>query len=98
MADLAQKKNSIEIKAKDEVLEGKYANAAQVAHTKEEFVMDFMTVFPPTGTLNNRIIMSPGHFKRMIRAMQDNLSKYEQNFGEIRESDEPKTQYGFPIK
>ena len=42
--------------------------------------------------------MSPGHMKRMISAMQDNLSKYEQKFGSIKESDEPETVYGFPVK
>jgi len=88
----------IQIKAKDEVLEGKYANIAQVAHTKEEFVLDFMSVFPPAGTLNSRVIMSPGHFKRMIAAMQDNLQKYEQKFGSITKADEPETIHGFPVK
>lgn len=89
---------SIQIKAKDEILSGKYANIAQVQHTKEEFVMDFMTVFPPAGTLNSRIIMSPGHYKRMIKAMQDNLNKYESRFGEVSASEEPETVNGFPVK
>ncbi len=89
---------SIQIKAKDEVLQGKYANVAQVTHTKEEVILDFMSVFPPTGTLNNRVIMSPAHFKRMIRAMQENLVKYESKFGVIPESNQPDTQFGWPIK
>jgi hypothetical protein len=88
----------IQIKAKDEILEGKYANMAQVIHNKEEFVLDFMTVFPPSGTLNARVIMSPGHFKRMIRAMQENLLKYESQFGVIQESIQPDTSFGWPIK
>jgi len=88
----------IQIKAKDEILEGRYANVAQVSHTKEEFVLDFMSIFPPVGTLNSRVIMSPGHFKRMIAAMQDNLQKYEQKFGSITKADEPDTIHGFPVK
>ncbi|HBB38498.1 MAG: hypothetical protein UV82_C0011G0074 [Candidatus Magasanikbacteria bacterium GW2011_GWD2_43_18] len=96
MSDEQQKQ--IQIKAKDEVLEGRYANVAQINHTKEEFVVDFMNIFPPQGTLNSRIIMSPGHMKRMIRAMQENVQKYEQKFGVIKESDEPDTVYGFPVK
>jgi hypothetical protein len=88
----------IQIKAQDEVLAGKYANIAQVSHTKEEFVLDFMSVFPPQGTLNSRVIMSPGHFKRMILAMQDNLQKYETQFGSVAQADEPDTVHGFPIK
>lgn len=93
-----QAKQQIQIKAKDEILAGVYSNAAQFAHTKEEFVLDFMTVLPPAGTLNARVIMSPGHFKRMIRAMQDNLVKYESAFGTIQESNQPDTQFGWPIK
>jgi len=92
------KEQSVQIKAKDEVLQGKYANVAQVTHTKEEIVLDFMTIFPPTGTLNARVIMSPAHFKRMIRAMQENLVKYESKFGPIQESNQLDAQFGWPIK
>ena len=95
---MSEEQKQIQIKAKDEVLEGRYANVAQINHTKEEFVVDFMNIFPPQGTLNSRIIMSPGHMKRMIRAMQENVQKYEQKFGVIKESDEPDTVYGFPVK
>ncbi|OIO20221.1 MAG: DUF3467 domain-containing protein [Candidatus Magasanikbacteria bacterium CG_4_9_14_0_2_um_filter_41_10] len=95
---MSEEQKQIQIKAKDEVLEGRYANVAQINHTKEEFVVDFMNIFPPQGTLNSRIIMSPGHMKRMIRAMQENVQKYEQKFGVIKESDEPETVYGFPVK
>ena len=42
--------------------------------------------------------MSPGHFKRMINAMQINLQKYEQKFGSVQQSDEPPTVHGFPVK
>lgn len=88
----------IQIKVTDEVLAGKYSNMAQISHNREEFVLDFMTVLPPAGTLNSRIIMSPGHYKRMIRAMQENLRRYEDNFGEVKESSEPETIHGFPVK
>ncbi len=91
-------KKQIQIKVKDDVLRGSYANIAQVQHTKEEFILDFMSVFPPAGTLNSRVIMSPGHFKRMITAMQENLQKYEQQFGSVDTADEPDTVYGFPVK
>ncbi len=88
----------IQIKAKDGVLEGKYANMAQISHTKEEFVFDFMNVFPPQGTLTSRVIMSPGHAKRLLRALQENVAKFESQHGPIKESDEPRTQFGFPIE
>lgn len=85
-----QQPQQINIKASDEKLKGEYSNVMQILHTKEEFVLDFLNVFPPTGTLNSRVILSPGHFKRMVKAMQENLAKYESSFGKIHESEEPK--------
>jgi hypothetical protein len=86
----------INIKATDEKLKGEYSNVMQILHTKEEFVLDFLNVFPPTGTLNSRIILSPGHFKRMVKAMQENLQKYEASFGKLEQSAEP-GKIGFEI-
>jgi len=83
------------IKAGDETLKGEYANAANIFHTKEEFVLDFMNIFPPTGILNARIIVSPGHYKRILSAMQENLKSYEAGFGEVELSEAPKAPIGF---
>ncbi len=83
--------NQIQIKATDDKLKGEYSNVMQIMHTKEEFVMDFLNVFPPTGTLNSRIIVSPGHFKRMVKAMDENLKKYETSHGAISESEAPQS-------
>ena len=83
-------KKQINIKITDEILEGRYANMMMVAHTKEEFILDFANVVPPQGILNARIITSPGHMKRIIKALQENLKKYESQFGEIQESEPPK--------
>ena len=74
---------------------GVYANNMVVAHTKEEFIMDFIMVAPPSGTVISRVISSPGHMKRIIRALQTNLKAYEDKFGEIREAEEPPTKIGF---
>jgi hypothetical protein len=93
----SQAGRQIQIKATDEKLKGEYSNVMQILHTKEEFVLDFLNVFPPTGTLNSRVILSPGHFKRMVKAMQENLKKYESSFGPITESEAPKG-IGFQAK
>ncbi len=86
----------IQIKASDDVLKGSYANAMSVSHTKEEFILDFLSLFPPQGIINSRVIMSPGHLKRVVAALADNLKKYEDKFGKIKESEEPKgTTVGF---
>jgi len=74
----------LQIKMTDEVLPGVYANMVQVGHTPEEFILDFMNLFPPTGIVTSRVIVSPGHMKRIAAALQDNIKKYEEQFGTIK--------------
>ncbi len=81
--------NQMQIKINDEILHGVYANAMQVAHTKEEFVMDFMNLLPPQGIVTARVLTSPGHLKRIISALQDNINKYEKMHGPIEEAAAP---------
>jgi len=83
-------KRDVPIKLPDGVLPGVYANQMMVTHTREEFLLDFINLFPPSGVVNARVIVSPGHLKRMIRALQDNLSKYESRFGAIHEAEPPR--------
>jgi len=86
----AQKK-PLRIKVPDEVARGSYSNAMAVFHTREEFVLDFLNVFPPGGIATARIIASPGHIKRIIRALNENLRRYEERFGEVKEAPAPFT-------
>lgn len=87
----------IQIKASDELLRGVYANLMQVSHLTEEFVLDFMTVYPfqNVGTLNARVLVSPAHMKRMLSAMQENLKRYEETHGTIPLGVDPNTEVGF---
>lgn len=85
----------IQIKAKDEDLKGLYSNAMLVYHRKEEFCLDFLNVFPPQPVLTARILTSPAHLKRIIKALEDNLKKYEEKFGEVKTAEEPQTPIGF---
>ena len=82
-------KNPMRVKITDEILRGVYANQMVVTHTREEFLLDFVNAFPPEGIVNARIIISPGHLKRVIRALAENVRKYEEHHGEIREAAEP---------
>ncbi|PIV65009.1 MAG: DUF3467 domain-containing protein [Candidatus Nealsonbacteria bacterium CG_4_8_14_3_um_filter_37_36] len=88
----------IKIKAKDEDLKGVYSNLMQVLHTKEEFILDFFLVSPPEGVLVSRVIMSPSHIKRMAKALEENLSKYEGKFGKIEEAVAPEMPLGFRVE
>ena len=78
----------IQIKAKDDDLKGVYSNLMIIGHTKEEFCLDFVNTFNPP-ILTSRVLMSPGHIKRMIKALEVNIKKYEEQFGEIEVTKEP---------
>lgn len=90
-------KKQLQIKISDEVLKGNYANAMSVGHTKEEFMLDFMNLSPHQGVgiVSSRVIMSPGHVKRVISALQDNLKKYEGQFGNVEQAEAPNNEIGF---
>lgn len=83
----------IQIKIDDTTLKGVYANMMGVAHSKEEFILDFINIYPAqgTGVATARVIVSPGHMKRILGAIKDNIEKYEKAFGTITEADAPTT-------
>jgi Protein of unknown function (DUF3467) len=80
----------IKVNFPPELQGGVYSNNMVVTHTKEEFILDFLMVSPPTGTVTARVIVSPGHMKRILAALADNISKYEKAFGTIQVAEEPK--------
>ncbi len=85
----------IQVKVTDEVLKGVYANLAQIAHTKEEFVIDFMSMMPPQGIVAARVYLSPAHTKRLANALLDNVKKYEEQFGKVEEGATSTPEIGF---
>jgi hypothetical protein len=89
MAEKAQPEKEIRIKFPDELIGGVYCNLLYVTHTKEEFILDFIMVSPPRGSVVSRVIMSPGHMKRTLSALQENLKKYESSISKIVEAPEP---------
>ena len=95
---MENQQKQLQIKATDEVLKGVYANMAQIGHTPEEFVLDFMNLFPPAGTLNARVIISPSHAKRIAVALADNIKKYEEKFGEIKAGKGPEGEHKFGFR
>ena len=68
---------------------GVYANNMAVTHTREEFVMDFIMAAPPAGSVTARVVVSPGHMKRIAASLMENISRYEQKYGEIPQVEEP---------
>jgi len=78
-----QQPQELQIQVPADVQRGVYANQMVVAHTREEFVLDYILATPPAGVVNARVIVSPTHAKRIVRALQENIAKYEARFGEI---------------
>ena len=80
----------LHIQLDDDVADGTYANMALVNHTETEFTLDFIYVQPqqPKARVKSRIITNPKHMKRLLLAMQDNLTKFEAKFGTIALSED----------
>lgn len=82
---MEQQKNELKIELTPEVAGGHYSNLAVIAHSANEFFLDFITVAPnmPQAKVVSRIIMSPENAKNLLGALMDNVKKYEQTFGPI---------------
>ncbi len=90
-----EKKKEVKINFPENMQSGAYANNTMITHTKEEFIMDFLIVAPPAGTVTARVITSPGHMKRFLAALQENIGKYEQKFGKIEVTAAPRETIDF---
>ncbi len=89
-----QKPMEIQVTFPEHLKGGVYSNNMTVVHTREEFVLDFLMVAPPAGSVTARIVLSPGHAKRVAAALAENLRKYESAYGEIRAAEEPPGKIG----
>ena len=76
----------LNINLSPEVAEGSYSNLAIVAHSSSEFVVDFVRMMPGQKSANvqSRIIMTPENTKKLLFALQENIAKYEKQFGTIK--------------
>jgi len=84
-----------EIKISDNIPGAEYANAMQSRFNKDEFQLLFFNILGAAGRVSSKIITSPGHFKRMILAMNGALKNYEDKFGEIKEAEGLNSEIGF---
>lgn len=93
--------NQINIELNEEVAGGIYSNLAVITHSNTEFVTDFIQMLPgmPKAQVRSRIIMTPQNAKRLMRALIDNIQKFEQTNGIIEEPDNggtPSMNFGTP--
>ena len=86
-----QQQGQVQIKADEKELQGMYSNLAMVHHHPEEFTLNFVYVFPngTQGKLLASVIVNPAHAKRIWRALGENISRYEAQFGPIKEGPDP---------
>ncbi|MGC6437974.1 MAG: DUF3467 domain-containing protein [Flavobacteriaceae bacterium] len=98
MSDSEQKqKGQINIELDASVAEGTYSNLAIINHSVSEFVVDFVNIMPgvPKSKVKSRIILTPQHAKRLSKALQDNVQRFEQAHGEIKDYDKPPVPLNF---
>ncbi|MEJ8757961.1 DUF3467 domain-containing protein [Pontibacter sp. H259] len=90
MAEEQVNQNQINIELSEEIAEGQYANLAMIAHSSSEFVIDFIRLMPglPKAKVKSRVVITPEHAKRLLAALADNIKKYEQSFGDIKQATE----------
>lgn len=78
----------LNIELSEEIAEGEYSNMAIITHSHAEFILDFVKMMPgmPKGKVKSRIVLTPEHAKRLHRALVDNLRKFENTHGPIKET------------
>jgi hypothetical protein len=90
MENNPQQPNQLNIEIGEEVAEGQYANLAIITHSHAEFVIDFVNVMPgtPKSKVKSRIIFTPQHAKRFMKALQENIRNFENANGVIKDLEE----------
>lgn len=83
---MEKQENQLQIDLPSDVAEGTYSNLAIISHSSSEFVLDFVRIMPgaPKAKVKSRVVLTPEHAKRLLMALQDNIARYEQQFGKVR--------------
>ena len=81
----------LNIELSEEIAEGEYSNLVMIAHSSEEFILDFIRVVPGVtkAKVKTRVIISPSHAKRLLAALTDNVKRYEAANGPISSQNQP---------
>ena len=94
MNENENKQQGLQIELTAEVAQGQYANFAIITHSSSDFVLDFARVLPgvPKSQVKSRVILAPEHAKRLLAALQENIMRYEREYGQIKiPTQEPRT-------
>lgn len=95
MSEQKKTENQINIELGEDVAEGIYSNLAVITHSHSEFVVDFVRLMPgvPKAKVKSRIVLTPQHAKRLLKALKENIGKFEAVHGPIKDVDYP----GIPL-
>ena len=100
MSENNNNKNQLQVELPQEVAQGEYANFAIITHSSSDFIIDFARVLPglPKAQVKSRVILAPEHAKRLLAALQENIVRYEHEFGAIKiPNKESRTIAPFPV-
>lgn len=97
MNEGADKANQVQIKISDEMAKGQYANMMIVNHTQNEFTLDFISMIQPVAQIVARVITSPVHLKQVVKALAENLERYEAVHGKIEAGEQASQDIGFKV-
>ncbi|MFM2363949.1 MAG: hypothetical protein RLZZ316_2851 [Bacteroidota bacterium] len=89
MENTPQNNSQLNIEITEEVAEGTYSNLVIITHSHAEFIVDFVNVMPgvPKSKVKSRIILTPQHAKRFLKALDDNIHRYEEAHGAIKDQE-----------
>jgi len=87
MSDKDQSQNQINIELDEKTAEGIYSNLAIINHSASEFIVDFISIMPgaPKAKVKSRIVLTPQHAKKFLKALSDNVSRFENTHGTIKD-------------
>jgi hypothetical protein len=97
MSSIPEQPGQLNIEISEEVSEGTYANLAIITHSHAEFVIDFVNVMPgtPKSKVKSRIVLTPFHAKRFMKALVENINKFEATSGTIQDMEQVEIPFTF---
>jgi hypothetical protein len=90
MSNPKQQQEQINIELDETIAEGIYSNLAIINHSSSEFVLDFVSIMPgiPKAKVKSRIVLTPQHAKRLLKAIGENIQRFENAHGEIKDTEQ----------
>jgi len=94
---MSEQEGQINIELDENTAEGIYSNLAIINHSASEFVLDFVCIMPgvPKAKVKSRIVMTPQHAKRLVKALAENVHRFEVAHGEIKDTEQPSIPLNF---